>query len=446
MRQLAERMVQRGHEVTVATSRLRDRTSYVLNGVRIEEFGIKGNAVRGMAGEVERYREYVLNAGFDAILIKAAQQWTFDALWPVMDQIKTRKVFVPCGFSGLYEPAYTVYFKALPDILRSFDHLIFYANKYRDIDFARQHGIEKFSIVPNGASEIEFGKERDDAFRQRYNIPEDSFIFLTVGSLTGLKGHLELTKAFQRLNSGKRNTFLILNGNNPEIPAIVTPSKNDNHGSGKVEYQSGEKNGSATAFVKAVGRYPGIIWEAFFNNGWRGLLNLTGVVVQRRFPILFPVLEKSLLLRFLDNPLDHLVSRINSNNEYKKMLLINLPRDELIQAYKNANLFVFASNVEYSPLVLFEAAAAGLPFLTVPVGNSTEIAEWTGCGIVCPADVDSRGYTKVNPRILAKQMHELMAQPDLLRKLGRIGHERWEENFSWAKIVVQYEKILAGIH
>lgn len=447
MRQLAERMVQRGHEVTVATSRLKDRTSYVLNGVHIEEFGIKGNAVHGMAGEVERYREYVLNAGFDAILIKAAQQWTFDALWPVIDQIKTRKVFVPCGFSGLYEPAYTDYFKALPDILRSFDHLIFFANKYRDIDFARKHGIENFSIIPNGASEIEFAKDRDDAFRQRYNIPEDSFIFLTVGSLTGLKGHLELTKAFLRLNSGKRNAFLILNGNNPEVPAIVTPSKNDNHDSDKVDYQSGEtkQKGLVTDFVKAVGRYPGIVWEAFSSNGWRGLLNLIGVVVQRRFPILFPVLEKTFLLRFLDNPLDHLVSRINSNNKYKRILLINFPRDELIQAYKNANLFVFASNVEYSPLVLFESAAAGLPFLTVPVGNSTEIAEWTGCGIVCPADVDGKGYTRVNPKILAKRMHELMTQPDLLKKLGRIGHERWEEKFSWAKIVVLYEKILAGL-
>jgi hypothetical protein len=34
----------------------------------------------------------------------AGQQWSFDALWPVLDEIKARKVFIPCGFSALYEP------------------------------------------------------------------------------------------------------------------------------------------------------------------------------------------------------------------------------------------------------------------------------------------------------------------------------------------------------
>ncbi|MGT2429915.1 hypothetical protein ACU4HD_16405 [Cupriavidus basilensis] len=125
MRQLAERMVQRGHDVTVATTRLAERSFSEHNGVRIVEFGISGNAVRGIEGEVERYREFVTGFDGDAILIKAAQQWTFDALWPVLDEIRARKVFIPCGFSGLYEPTYEQYFRDLPDILRRFDHLIF---------------------------------------------------------------------------------------------------------------------------------------------------------------------------------------------------------------------------------------------------------------------------------------------------------------------------------
>jgi Nucleoside-diphosphate-sugar epimerases len=36
----------------------------------------------------------------------------------------------------------------------------------------------------------------------------------------------------------------------------------------------------------------------------------------------------------------------------------NLPRPSLVQAFMAADLFVFASNVEYSPLVLFESAAS----------------------------------------------------------------------------------------
>src|SRR6185437_10562368 len=111
-------------------------------------FDVSGNLVTGICGEVDRYRQFLTGFDGDGILIKAAQQWSFDALWPVLDQIKTRKVFVPCGFSSFYEPSFRDYFRKLPDILRKFDHLIFYAERYRYIDFALENGIENFSIIP----------------------------------------------------------------------------------------------------------------------------------------------------------------------------------------------------------------------------------------------------------------------------------------------------------
>lgn len=126
------------------------------------------------------------------------------------------------------------------------------------------------------------------------------------------------------------------------------------------------------------------------------------------------------------------------------MIYPDLPRDELIQSYKNSDLFVFASNIEYSPLVLFESAAAGLPFLSVPVGNAEEIARWTGGGIICPANIDAKGYTRVSTRALTSEMARAMNSPSLLKKLGEIGHDRWRDRFTWSKIVVDYENILAG--
>src|SRR4051794_28038444 len=84
MRQLAERLVARGHEVTVATTKLPARDFETLNGVAIEEFDISGNFVSGMDGEIQKYHEYVVNGNFDVIMVMAAQQWTFDALWPVL--------------------------------------------------------------------------------------------------------------------------------------------------------------------------------------------------------------------------------------------------------------------------------------------------------------------------------------------------------------------------
>src|ERR1700731_765564 len=101
MRQVAERLAAAGHDTTVVTSYLPERDFSSYNGGGVKAFEVAGNAVVGMRGEVDRYRDFVLNFDADAILIKAAQQWTFDALWPILDQIEARKVFIPCGFSGL---------------------------------------------------------------------------------------------------------------------------------------------------------------------------------------------------------------------------------------------------------------------------------------------------------------------------------------------------------
>src|SRR5207249_1447325 len=117
-----------------ATSKLQERQSNEISGVKLEEFRIAGNFVRGMVGEVSRYREFLLNADYDVLMIKAAQQWTFDALTPILGLITKPKIFVPCGFSGLLDPAYSDCFKRMPEWLRKFDRLIFYATDYRDIN------------------------------------------------------------------------------------------------------------------------------------------------------------------------------------------------------------------------------------------------------------------------------------------------------------------------
>jgi glycosyltransferase involved in cell wall biosynthesis len=431
MRQIAERMVQRGHEVTVATTQLVNRTFKELNGVHIEEFLVTGNGAREMKGEIKRYQDFVVNAEVDAILIKAAQQWTFDALWPVLDLIKARKVFIPCGFSGLYQPAYAAYFKQLPHILKLFDHLIFYASQYRDIDFVRNHGMRHFTIIANGASETEFEAPEDPLFRQRYNIPEESFLFLTVGGFTGMKGHLELAEAFAKLDTGNRSAVLLLNGNHPVPPRVVAGG--ENYAIGK---EGKKQQKQLRQFIDFVSR----VREVYLIKGWSRLIELAINFIERKltwFPVKYIPLK-------LANPLLYWIKKANNQFPLKQTLLLDLPRDELVQAFKNADLFVFASNIEYSPLVLFESAAAGTPFLTVPVGNAEEIAEWTGGGIICPGNVDSKGYTRLSPKVLAAHMKNAMNSPQLLKEHGQRGYDNWKEKYSWAKIVVDYEKILAG--
>jgi glycosyltransferase involved in cell wall biosynthesis len=128
----------------------------------------------------------------------------------------------------------------------------------------------------------------------------------------------------------------------------------------------------------------------------------------------------------------------------KKVICTDLPRADVVQAFMTADLFVFASVVEYSPLVLFEAAAAGTPFLSVPVGNAEEIARWTGGGMICAAEKDGRGYTRVDPSLLAREMERCMENSDRLAKFGAAGRESWRRKFTWQTIAPKYESILSG--
>lgn len=399
IRQIGERLVASGHQVTVATTRLPTRDFEILNGVFVKGFDVAGNLVGGMTGEIGQYQEYVLGGAFDIIMIYAAQQWTFDALWPILDKITIPKVFIPCGFSGLYEPGYAKYFQKMPEILSQFDGLVFHATHYRDIDFARKHGIGGLSIIPNGADDEEFNVAADPLFRSRLEIPAQSFLFLTVGSFSGLKGHLELAKAFSQLKllEGQHAT-LILNGN-------------------EVQLLKGGIGRSLLKFVSAVKTY-GLVYS--IRRVWTKLLGTR------------------------ESPME-VASLINKSQPDKKVLVTNFQRKKLTQAFMAADLFVFASNVEYSPLVLYESAAAGTPFLTVNVGNAAEIAQWTGAGVICPSAVDRKGYTRVDEGVLAQAMAELMQQKERLKKLARTGKKNWAERYTWGEIAAQYEQLFLDL-
>lgn len=402
MRQLAERLVAHGHEVTIATTKLAARPGDELNGVKIKGFDISGNLVRGIAGDVNGYRHFVTTGDFDIVMIKAAQQWAFDALWPVLPAIKIPKVFIPCGFSSFYEPAYSDYFRQLPTVLQQFDQLIFYASDYRDITFAREHGITNFCIIPNGACEIEFSVGPDPDFRKRLGIGANDFLYLTVGSFTGLKGHLEVVKAFSEIDIGDQRATLILNGNQP----------------------ANLDNGVIGLLRKAVGIARVHGFKLAVKHGLKVALRRLGISVGKNSASISDVADA-----------------INKQQRNKRVLVSNFSRPELVQAFMAADLFVFASNVEYSPLVLYESAAAGTPFLSVPVGNAEEIARWTGAGEICPAERDERGYTRVDPKVLAQHMARLARDPVKLNRLGAAGRENWKQKFTWDKITAQYENV-----
>lgn len=365
VKQLSQLLAQRGHQVTVATSFLPQRKKKRINGVTIKEFKISGNHVRGMKGKVKAYQNYVLKKNFDVVLTYAAQQWTVDALLPVLSKIKAKKILVPCGFSGLYDPTHKEYFEKLPQFLRQYDRLVFLSASYRDFDFAKKHGIKQYSIIPNGAGADEFLAVVPGQFRKKYHL-EDQFIILTVGSHTGSKGHQECLAAFAKAQL--KNAVLVIIGN--------------------TLWQGGCTQSCRTQ-VKRFNRWS---W-------WRK----------------------------------------------HRVLLLDLPRRETVQAFVDANLFAFASNLECSPLVLFEAMASKTAFLTTPVGNAEEIIRWGHGGILIQSIKTDNGLVQAKSDDFAQKLKKLYEDQSLRNKLAEAGFKAWLKRFTWKRIVDQYEKLYYGL-
>ena len=363
VRQLSERLVCLGHEVTVATSRLPERAFDELNGVKIEEFDVSGNAVRGISGEADRYREFLLGSDYDVIMNYAAQQWTTDLALPLLERIHARKVLVPCGYSGLYLPEYADYFENMRSWLKRYDACVYMSDVYRDIEFARECGADNDVLIPNGAGEDEFGKVSDIDIRRKLGIPSDHLLILHVGSHTGTKGHRDAIRIFKR--SGiERATLLIVANESASVCGLRC------------------------------------------------------------------------MLSSMMNSLDP-----TSRSMDKKVVVTTLKRDETVAAYHTADLFLFPSTIECSPLVLFEAAASRTPFLTTDVGNAEEIIQWTRGGELLPTQKLDNGYVRADVDASASILQRLFSDRKKRDELASSGFGAWQAKFTWEVIVKQYESL-----
>lgn len=397
VRQISERLAARGHNVTVATTRLKNRKSGLINGVNIVEFDISGNAVGGIRGEAGRYQRFLIEGKFDIMMNYAAQQWSMDLVFPILDRIPYCKVMIPCGFSALYDPDFQKYFEQMPDWMRKYNHLVFHAGEYRDINFAREHQIEHYSIIPNGASKAEFEHEIP-SFRRRYHIPEDAPMLLTVGSHTDMKGHRLCIDAFQQTDI-KRASLVIIG--NPLRSRV----------------------GLWSLFIRPV--LSAIKHRDFGRAAWlvKGLFSGT--------------LGPGCL-----SDCNWQARKINQNkmNE-KRVLMLNPPRSDVVAAYQSADLFLLGSNIEYSPLVLYEAMASKTPFISLACGNAAEIVAWGGGGIIAPTIQKKEGYVDGDPAEFSRSIETLLKNSPELTRLADFGHTSWLDRFTWEKIALEYETL-----
>lgn len=347
IKQISERLVGKGHDVTVATSHHPARSSTTINNVRIEQFEISGNSVRGINGKAKEYQAFLCDTKFDVLLNYAAQTWTTDLTFPLLDKIAAKKVIAPLGYSRLTAPRYRNYFSKLPDVLAKYDTLIYTSPNYQDALFGKQHGLErKARIIRNGAAREEFEQSRQN-FKTKYGINE-TYFFLSVSNHYFAKGHTRVLNAFRKLNSN--DCALVLIGEKP---------------------------------------------------------------VRHSWYSCYPVCKAS------------------SWMDRRIKVLSGIPRSDVVAAYQEADLFLFGSEVECSPLVMYEAFASRTPFITTNVGNVLDHAE----------------YLRVieSSEQMLDELKSFVRDPTPYRALADRAYQLFLQDHTWERITKELEDLYKGL-
>jgi glycosyltransferase involved in cell wall biosynthesis len=140
-----------------------------------------------------------------------------------------------------------------------------------------------------------------------------------------------------------------------------------------------------------------------------------------------------------DGAIDLLIKKINDKKygKNKTVMLADLPREELINAYFASDIFLFASNIEYSPLVLYEACASGTPFISSDVGNSKEIAKWTKGGLIAKT-VFRLSKSYIDESDLNTKILKVLKDNKLANQLSILGKKAIRSKYNWDLISLKY--------
>jgi glycosyltransferase involved in cell wall biosynthesis len=359
VKQLSERMALSGHQVDVACGAHSQRKGTLYNGVTVYSFSVTGSFVQGIAGERERYENFLVSREYDVVTFFAAQVWSTDIALPLMHEIKGKKVFVPTGFSALYQSAYREYYDQMKRWMKAFDMNVFLSHNYRDIQFAKDNAIDRIMVIPNASDEREFSALVRGKFRGEFDINPDHILILHVGSFTGLKGHMEALQIFNAIESDRVALCFIGNG---------------------------------------YGRFP----------------------------------------KYKRTKIKWWIERFKLFFSSKRLLILPPDRQRTLDAFADADIFLFPSNVECSPVVLFEAVASETPFLSNDVGNAREIAEWTKGGLIMPTSMDANGFSHTDISKGAQMLDSLISNKEQRKELASAGRKNWQDRFTWRKICDDY--------
>lgn len=203
---LSEFFKKKLNDVHVATSTEELRESKKINDIKIIEFNIKGNFTRGYKGNVDEYYKFLVKSKYDIILFYAAQQWTTDLALDIIEKIKGKKIFIPCGFSRINNFLYKPYYNLLKKKINNFDEIICFSKNYQDYKYCSENFYKKIHIIQNGAFE-EFAPKNQ--FINKFQEKKSNITILSVSNFKFNKGQDRALTIVSNLKFKKYSLFFI---------------------------------------------------------------------------------------------------------------------------------------------------------------------------------------------------------------------------------------------
>lgn len=112
-------------------------------------------------------------------------------------------------------------------------------------------------------------------------------------------------------------------------------------------------------------------------------------------------------------------------------VLDGVPREWVVSAFQEADLFLFGSRVECAPLVMYECFASKTPMVSFPVGNTADHAD----SIVHVRDVDE----------MAAAITSVAGREESVRLKVESAFSEFTATYNWENIVPRFEELYASL-
>lgn len=129
------------------------------------------------------------------------------------------------------------------------------------------------------------------------------------------------------------------------------------------------------------------------------------------------------------------------NRPYKSLILQDISRKDTIQSFFESDVFLLTSVKEVSPLVILESMACGLPWISLPVGNTKDLL---GGIIINTENRDlSNNYIYSNDVIsnFSKNIKNMFFDENLINKLKTEGKILSKEKYNIDIILKKYHSL-----